>query len=205
MVGGGTYITVGGGGQDECGGTSGGVDTTFTSITLIPFGTSIVGEGGGVGGNYNGMKWFVRLDLRWFKWRKRIGSAGEKNSHNYQILYDGSYRLVGMWLLVKNPNLNLQGSYGGDGGVDTTLSGEYVTGVRRWTGEHGTVGGSNTYSVGGGWLIHMIMIDGSAPIVYGWWWRWWLVDTFLYVLWYLENQVGSGRGIGGTNSQDGNG
>ena len=60
-------------------------------------------------------------------------------------------------LLVKVPNLNLQGSYGGDG-VDTTLSGEYVTGIGGG-GEHGTVGGSNTYSVGGGLLYDVMMVQ----------------------------------------------
>ena len=44
------------------------------------------------------------------------------------------------------------------------MSGEYVTGAGGGAGEHGTVGGSNTYSVGGGWIVPYD-IDGSAPVV----------------------------------------
>ena len=105
---------------------------------------------------------------------------------------------VGDNAVDQSPNLNLQGSYGGDG-AQAILSGEYVTGGGGGAGEHATNGGSNTYSVGGAGLPYDIA-DGSTPIVYagggGGAGGYPMPSTYS-----PESPGGGGRGIAGTNSQ----
>ena len=198
VVGGGTYpITVGAGGQDEPNGGTSGADTTFTSPTPTPFGTSIVGEGGGAGGNYNGPSGSSAGFEGGSSGGNGWANPGEEftQASNHPI---PGITPAGDNAVDQSPNLNLQGSYGGDG-ADTTLSGEYVTGAGGGAGEHGTVGGSNTYSVGGAGLPYDIA-DGSTPIVYaggggG------ASGYPIPAPYSPEAPGGGGRGIGGTNSQ----
>ena len=198
VTGGGTYpITVGAGGQDEPNGGTSGADTTFTSPTPTPFGTSIVGEGGGAGGNYNGPSGS--------SYGFEGGSSGGNGWANpgEEFTQASNHPIPGITpagdnAVDQSPNLNLQGSYGGDG-ADTTLSGEYVTGAGGGAGEHATVGGSNTYSVGGAGLPYDIA-DGSTQIVYagggGGAGGYPMPATYS-----PEAPGGGGRGRGGTNAQ----
>ena len=201
VVGGGTYpITVGAGGQDEPNGGTSGADTTFTSPTPTPFGTSIVGEGGGAGGNYNGPSsssfGFEGGSSGGHGWAGP-GSALEEftQATNHPI---PGITPVGDNAVDQSPNLNLQGSYGGDGSY-STLSGEYTTAAGGGAGENATIGGSNTYSVGGAGLPYDIA-DGSTPIVYaggGGGAGGYPMPT----PYSPEAPGGGGRGIGGSNAQ----
>ena len=199
VVPGGTYpITVGAGGGNEPDSGTNGADTTFTSPVPTPFGTTIVGEGGGAGGDYTGPQPI----------NYEGGSAGGQGYSPEPSTLEPATQATnhpipgitpaGDNAVDQSPNLNLQGSYGGDG-ADTTLSGEYVTGAGGGAGEHGTVGGSNTYSVGGAGLPYDIA-DGSTPIVYaggggG------ASGYPIPAPYSPEAPGGGGRGIGGTNSQ----
>lgn len=200
VVGGGTYpITVGAGGQDEPNGGTSGADTTFTSPTPTPFGTSIVGEGGGAGGNYNGPSGssygFEGGSSGGHGWAGTNAVEEFTQATNHPI---PGISPVGDNAVDQSPNLNLQGSYGGDG-AQAILSGEYVTGGGGGAGEHATNGGSNTYSVGGAGLPYDIA-DGSTPIVYagggGGAGGYPMPATYS-----PEAPGGGGRGIGGTNAQ----
>ena len=198
VVSSGTYpITVGAGGQDEPNGGTSGADTTFTSPTPTPFGTSIVGEGGGAGGDYNGLSSYGY-------------EGGSSGGHGWagtnaveEFTQATNHPIPGITpagdnAVDQSPNLNLQGSYGGDG-AQAILSGEYVTGAGGGAGEHGTNGGSNTYSVGGAGLPYDIA-DGSTPIVYagggGGAGGYPMPATYS-----PEAPGGGGRGRGGTNAQ----
>ena len=200
VVPGGTYpITVGAGGQDEPNGGTSGADTTFTSPTPTPFGTSIVGEGGGAGGNYNGPTGS--------EYGFEGGSSGGHGWAGVNALEEFTQATnhpipgitpAGDNAVDQSPNLNLQGSYGGDG-AQAILSGEYVTGAGGGAGENATNGGSNTYSVGGAGLPYDIA-DGSTPIVYAGGGG----GASGYPIpspYSPEAPGGGGRGIGGTNSQ----
>jgi len=169
VTGGGTYpITVGAGGGIEPNSATSGADTTFTSPTPTPFGTSIIGEGGGAGGHYDspiGPSHTFGL----------VGGSGGGNGYagapspvaefkqatNHPI---PGITPVGENAIDQSPSLNLQGSYGGDGS-ESLISGEYVLGGGGGAGEHGTIGGSNTYSEAGDGLPYNIA-DGSTSIVY---------------------------------------
>ena len=200
VVPGGTYpITVGAGGQDEPNGGTSGADTTFTSPTPTPFGTSIVGEGGGAGGNYNGPTGS--------EYGFEGGSSGGHGWAGVNALEEFTQATnhpipgitpAGDNAVDQSPSLNLQGSYGGDG-AQAILSGEYVTGAGGGAGENATNGGSNTYSVGGAGLPYDIA-DGSTPIVYagggGGAGGYPMPSTYS-----PEAPGGGGRGRGGTNSQ----
>ena len=200
VVPGGTYpITVGAGGQDEPNGGTSGADTTFTSPTPTPFGTSIVGEGGGAGGNYNGPTGS--------EYGFEGGSSGGHGWAGVNALEEFTQATnhpipgitpAGDNAVDQSPSLNLQGSYGGDG-AQAILSGEYVTGAGGGAGENATNGGSNTYSVGGAGLPYDIA-DGSTPIVYAGGGG----GASGYPIpspYSPEAPGGGGRGIGGTNSQ----
>jgi len=200
VVGGGTYpITVGAGGQDEPNGGTSGADTTFTSPTPTPFGTSIVGEGGGAGGNYNGPSGssygFEGGSSGGHGWAGTNAVEEFTQATNHPI---PGITPAGDNAVDQSPNLNLQGSYGGDG-AQAILSGEYVTGAGGGAGEHATNGGSNTYSVGGAGLPYDIA-DGSTPIVYagggGGAGGYPMPATYS-----PEAPGGGGRGRGGTNAQ----
>ena len=201
VVGGCTYpITVGAGGQDEPNGGTSGADITFTSPTPTPFGTSIVGEGGGAGGTYNGPTsssfGFEGGSSGGHGWAGP-GSALEEftQATNHPI---PGITPVGDNAVDQSPNLNLQGSYGGDGSY-STLSGEYTTAAGGGAGENATIGGSNTYSVGGAGLPYDIA-DGSTPIVYaggGGGAGGYPMPT----PYSPEAPGGGGRGIGGSNAQ----
>ena len=193
---GGTYpITVGAGGQDEPNGGTSGADTTFTSPTPTPFGTSIVGEGGGAGGNYPGnAEGFEGGSSGGHGWA--TGTVEEfTQATNHPI---PGITPAGDNAVDQSPSLNLQGSYGGDG-AQSILSGEYATGAGGGAGENATNGGSNTFSVGGAGLPYDIA-DGSTPIVYagggGGAGGYPMPSTYS-----PEAPGGGGRGIGGTNSQ----
>ena len=196
VVPGGTYpITVGAGGQDEPNGGTSGADTTFTSPTPTPFGTSIVGEGGGAGGNYPGnAEGFEGGSSGGHGWA--TGTVEEfTQATNHPI---PGITPAGDNAVDQSPSLNLQGSYGGDG-APSILSGEYATGAGGGAGENATNGGSNTFSVGGAGLPYDIA-DGSTPIVYagggGGAGGYPMPSTYS-----PESPGGGGRGIGGTHSQ----
>ena len=196
VVPGGTYpITVGAGGQDEPNGGTSGADTTFTSPTPTPFGTSIVGEGGGAGGNYPGnAEGFEGGSSGGHGWA--TGTVEEfTQATNHPI---PGITPAGDNAVDQSPSLNLQGSYGGDG-APSILSGEYATGAGGGAGENATNGGSNTYSVGGAGLPYDIA-DGSTPIVYagggGGAGGYPMPSTYS-----PEAPGGGGRGRGGTHSQ----
>ena len=163
VVSSGTYpITVGAGGQDEPNGGTSGADTTFTSPTPTPFGTSIVGEGGGAGGNYPG-------NASGFEGGSSGGNGWDGSNPAEEFTQATNHPIPGITpagdnAVDQSPSLNLQGSYGGDGAL-SVLSGEYATGAGGGAGENATNGGSNTYSVGGAGLPYDIA-DGSTPIVY---------------------------------------
>ena len=197
---GGTYpITVGAGGQDEPNGGTSGADTTFTSPTPTPFGTSIVGEGGGAGGNYNGPSGssygFEGGSSGGHGWAGTNAVEEFTQATNHPI---PGISPAGDNAVDQSPNLNLQGSYGGDG-AQSVLSGEYATAAGGGAGEHATIGGSNTYSVGGAGLPYDIA-DGSTPIVYagggGGAGGYPMPATYS-----PEAPGGGGRGRGGTNAQ----
>ena len=200
VVGGGTYpITVGAGGQDEPTGGTSGADTTFTSPTPTPFGTSIVGEGGGAGGNYDGPS----SSSYGFEGGSSGGHGWAGTNPVEEFTQATNHPIPGISpagdnAVDQSPNLNLQGSYGGDG-AQAILSGEYVTGAGGGAGEHATNGGSNTYSVGGAGLPYDIA-DGSTPIVYagggGGAGGYPMPATYS-----PEAPGGGGRGRGGTNAQ----
>ena len=196
VVGGGSYpITVGAGGQDEPNGGTSGADTTFTSPTPTPFGTSIVGEGGGAGGNYPGnADGFEGGSSGGHGWTS--GTVEEfTQATNHPI---PGITPAGDNAVDQSPSLNLQGSYGGDG-AQSILSGEYVTGAGGGAGENATNGGSNTFSVGGAGVPYDIA-DGSTPIVYagggGGAGGYPMPSTYS-----PEAPGGGGRGRGGTNAQ----
>ena len=198
VTGGGTYpITVGAGGQDEPNAGTSGADTTFTSPTPTPFGTSIVGEGGGAGGTYNGISGsgygFEGGSSGGNGWANPEEEFTQATNHPIPGITP-----VGDNAVDQSPNLNLQGSYGGDG-AQSVLSGEYVTGAGGGAGEHATIGGSNTYSVGGAGLPYNIA-DGSTSIVYaggggG------AAGYPMPAGYSPEAPGGGGRGIGGSNAQ----
>ena len=197
VVPGGTYpITVGAGGQDEPNGGTSGADTTFTSPTPTPFGTSIVGEGGGAGGNYPG-------NASGFEGGSSGGHGWAGTSAVEEFTQATNHPIPGITpagdnAVDQSPNLNLQGSYGGDG-AQSILSGEYATGAGGGAGENATNGGSNTYSVGGAGLPYDIA-DGSTPIIYagggGGAGGYPMPSTYS-----PEAPGGGGRGRGGTHSQ----
>ena len=197
VVGGGTYpITVGAGGQDEPNGGTSGADTTFTSPTPTPFGTSIVGEGGGAGGNYPGNSYgFEGGSSGGHGWAGTQPIEEFTQATNHPI---PGITPAGDNAVDQSPSLNLQGSYGGDG-AQSILSGEYATGAGGGAGENATIGGSNTYSVGGAGLPYDIA-DGSTPIVYaggGGGAGGYPMPT----PYSPEAPGGGGRGIGGSNAQ----
>ena len=201
VVSGGTYpITVGAGGGDEPNGGTSGADTTFTSPVPTPFGTSIIGEGGGAGGNYNGPS----------------GSGagfegGSSGGHGYipeataleEFTQATNHPIPGITpagdnAVDQSPNLNLQGSYGGDGS-NSEMTSEYTHGAGGGAGEHATNPTPNVYAVGGAGLPYDIA-DGSTPIVYagggggsG--------GYPMPVTYSPESPGGGGRGIGGSLSQ----
>ena len=197
VVGGGTYpITVGAGGKDTAEpNVRNGGDTTFTSPTPTPFGTSIVGEGGGAGGNYPGnAEGFEGGSSGGHGWA--TGTVEEfTQATNHPI---PGITPAGDNAVDQSPSLNLQGSYGGDG-AQAILSGEYATGAGGGAGENATNGGSNTFSVGGAGLPYDIA-DGSTPIVYagggGGAGGYPMPSTYS-----PEAPGGGGRGRGGTHSQ----
>ena len=165
VVGGGSYpITVGAGGGNEPDSGTNGADTTFTSPVPTPFGTTIVGEGGGAGGDYTGPN----------PANYEGGSAGGQGYSPEATALEPATQATnhpipgitpaGANTNDQSPSLNLQGSYGGDG-AKAILSGEYVTGAGGGAGENATNGGSNTYSVGGAGLPYDIA-DGSTPVSY---------------------------------------
>ena len=201
VVSGGTYpITVGAGGGDEPNGGTSGADTTFTSPVPTPFGTSIIGEGGGAGGNYNGPS----------------GSGagfegGSSGGHGYvpeataleEFTQATNHPIPGITpagdnAVDQSPNLNLQGSYGGDGS-NSEMASEYTHGAGGGAGEHATNPTPNVYAVGGAGLPYDIA-DGSTPIVYagggGGSGGYPMPATYS-----PEAPGGGGRGIGGSNSQ----
>ena len=197
VVPGGTYpITVGAGGQDEPNGGTSGADTTFTSPTPTPFGTSIVGEGGGAGGNYPG-------NAEGFEGGSSGGHGWAGTNPIEEFTQATNHPIPGITpagdnAVDQSPSLNLQGSYGGDG-APSILSGEYATGAGGGAGENATTGGSNTFSVGGAGLPYDIA-DGSTPIVYagggGGAGGYPMPSTYS-----PEAPGGGGRGRGGTHSQ----
>ena len=201
VVGGGTYpITVGAGGGDEPNGGTSGADTTFTSPVPTPFGTSIIGEGGGAGGNYDGPS----------------GSGagfegGSSGGHGFipeataleEFTQLTNHPIPGITpagdnAVDQSPNLNLQGSYGGDGS-NSEMTSEYTHGAGGGAGEHATNPTPNVYAVGGAGLPYDIA-DGSTPIVYagggGGSGGYPMPATYS-----PEAPGGGGRGIGGTNAQ----
>ena len=198
VVGGGTYpITVGAGGQDEPNGGTSGADTTFTSPTPTPFGTSIVGEGGGAGGDYNGLSSYGY-------------EGGSSGGHGWagtnaveEFTQASNHPIPGITpagdnAVDQSPNLNLQGSYGGDGS-NSEMTSEYTHGAGGGAGEHATNPTPNVYAVGGAGLPYDIA-DGSTPIVYagggggsG--------GYPMPASYSPEAPGGGGRGIGGSNAQ----
>ena len=200
VVGGGTYpITVGAGGGDEANGGTSGADTTFTSPTPTPFGTSIVAEGGGAGGNYPNSPTpgygYEGGSSGGHGWAGTNAVEEFTQATNHPI---PGISPVGDNAVDQSPNLNLQGSYGGDG-AQAILSGEYATGAGGGAGEHATNGGSNLFSVGGAGLPYDIA-DGSTQIVYaggGGGAGGYPMPT----PYSPEAPGGGGRGIAGTNAQ----
>jgi hypothetical protein len=200
VVGGGTYpITVGAGGGDEPDGGTSGADTTFTSPTPTPFGTSIVGEGGGAGGNYPNSP----TPSYGYEGGSSGGHGWAGTNPIEEFTQATNHPIPGITpagdnAVDQSPSLNLQGSYGGDG-AQAILSGEYATGAGGGAGENATNGGSNTFSVGGAGLPYDIA-DGSTPIVYagggGGAGGYPMPSTYS-----PESPGGGGRGIAGTNSQ----
>ena len=201
VTGGATYsVTVGEGGEGKGYPGSGvgedGGDTTFVYSPSV----NIIGEGGGAGGNYNGPS----------------GSGagfegGSSGGHGYvpeataleEFTQATNHPIPGITpagdnAVDQSPNLNLQGSYGGDGS-NSEMSAEYIHGAGGGAGEHGTEGAGNVYAVGGAGLPYDIA-DGSTPIVYagggggsG--------GYPMPASYSPEAPGGGGRGIGGSNAQ----
>ena len=201
VVPGGTYpITVGAGGGDEPNGGTSGADTTFTSPTPTPFGTSIIGEGGGAGGNYDGpsgsgagFEGGSSGGHGFIPEATALEEFTQATNHPIPVITPAGDNAVD-----QSPNLNLQGSYGGDGS-NSEMTSEYTHGAGGGAGEHATNPTPNVYAVGGAGLPYDIA-DGSTPIVYagggggsG--------GYPMPVSYSPEAPGGGGRGIGGTLSQ----
>ncbi len=175
VVGGGTYpITVGAGGKDtaEPNVVNGG-DTTFTSPTPTPFGTSIIGEGGGGAGGFP------------------IGSAnqgGSAGGEGWQASSVQDFKtatqatnhpIPGITPLGANAvdhpqyGVNTQGSYGNDGAAFVQPSAPYPANLQLYrggsgggAGEAATVsGGPTSFSDAGDGMEYNIA-DGSTSISY---------------------------------------
>ena len=199
VVPGGTYpITVGAGGGNEPDSGTNGADTTFTSPVPTPFGTTIVGEGGGAGGDYTGPQPI----------NYEGGSAGGQGYSPEPSTLEPATQATnhpipgitpaGDNAVDQSPNLNLQGSYGNDGSKNEQAS-EYTMGAGGGAGEQGTPPTPNVYAVGGAGLPYNIA-DGSTSIVYaggggG------SAGYPMPTPYSPEAPGGGGRGIGGSNSQ----
>ena len=175
VVGGGTYpITVGAGGKDtaEPNVVNGG-DTTFTSPTPTPFGTSIIGEGGGGAGGFpNGVA-------------NQGGSAGGEgwegdSTQDFKTATQAiNHPIPGITPLGANAvdhpqyGVNTQGSYGNDGAAFVQPSGPYPGTLGNYrggsgggAGEAATVsGGPTSFSDAGDGMEYNIA-DGSTSISY---------------------------------------
>ena len=175
VVGGGTYpITVGAGGKDtaEPNVVNGG-DTTFTSPTPTPFGTSIIGEGGGGAGGFpNGVA-------------NQGGSAGGEgwegdSTQDFKTATQATnHPIPGITPLGANAvdhpqyGVNTQGSYGNDGAAFVQPSGPYPGTLGNYrggsgggAGEAATVsGGPTSFSDAGDGMEYNIA-DGSTSISY---------------------------------------
>ena len=199
VVPGGTYpITVGAGGGNEPDSGTNGADTTFTSPVPTPFGTTIVGEGGGAGGDYTGPQPI----------NYEGGSAGGQGYSPEPSTLEPATQATnhpipgitpaGANAIDQSPSLNLQGSYGNDGSKNEMAS-EYTMGAGGGAGEQGTPPTPNVYAVGGAGLPYNIA-DGSTSIVYagggGGSGGYPMPTTYS-----PEAPGGGGRGIGGSNSQ----
>ena len=175
VVGGGTYpITVGAGGKDTAEpNVRNGGDTTFTSPTPTPFGTSIIGEGGGGAGGFP------------------IGSAnqgGSAGGEGWQASSVQDFKtatqatnhpIPGITPLGANAvdhpqyGVNTQGSYGNDGAAFVQPSGPYPGTLGNYrggsgggAGEAATVsGGPTSFSDAGDGMEYNIA-DGSTSISY---------------------------------------
>ena len=198
VVGGGSYpITVGAGGGNEPDSGTNGADTTFTSPVPTPFGTSIIGEGGGgaggfpigsanQGGSAGGEGWQAS-SVQDFK------TATQATNHPIPGITP-----AGANAIDQSPSLNLQGSYGNDGSENEQAS-EYTMGAGGGAGEQGTPPTPNVYAVGGAGLPYNIA-DGSTSIVYAGGGG----GSGGYPMptpYSPEAPGGGGRGIGGSNSQ----
>ena len=199
VVGGGSYpITVGAGGGNEPDSGTNGADTTFTSPVPTPFGTTIVGEGGGAGGDYTGPQPI----------NYEGGSAGGQGYSPEASTLEPATQATnhpipgitpaGANAIDQSPSLNLQGSYGNDGSKNEQAS-EYTMGAGGGAGEQGTPPTPNVYAVGGAGLPYNIA-DGSTSIVYAGGGG----GSGGYPMptpYSPEAPGGGGRGIGGSNSQ----
>ena len=199
VVGGGSYpITVGAGGGNEPDSGTNGADTTFTSPVPTPFGTTIVGEGGGAGGDYTGPQPI----------NYEGGSAGGQGYSPEPSTLEPATQATnhpipgitpaGANAIDQSPSLNLQGSYGNDGSENEQAS-EYTMGAGGGAGEQGTPPTPNVYAVGGAGLPYNIA-DGSTSIVYAGGGG----GSGGYPMptpYSPEAPGGGGRGIGGSNSQ----
>ena len=199
VVPGGTYpITVGAGGGNEPDSGTNGADTTFTSPVPTPFGTTIVGEGGGAGGDYTGPQPI----------NYEGGSAGGQGYSPEPSTLEPATQATnhpipgitpaGANAIDQSPSLNLQGSYGNDGSKNEQAS-EYTMGAGGGAGEQGTPPTPNVYAVGGAGLPYNIA-DGSTSIVYaggggG------SAGYPMPTPYSPEAPGGGGRGIGGSNAQ----
>ena len=175
VVGGGTYpITVGAGGADTRQPTVyNGGDTTFTSPVSTPFGTSIVGEGGGGAGGFpNGQA-------------NQGGSAGGEgwegdSTQDFKTATQATnHPIPGITPLGANAvdhpqyGVNTQGSYGNDGAAFVQPSGPYPGTLSLYrggsgggAGEAATVsGGPTSFSDAGDGMEYNIA-DGSTSISY---------------------------------------
>ena len=175
VVGGGTYpITVGAGGKDTAEpNVRNGGDTTFTSPTPTPFGTSIIGEGGGGAGGFpNGVA-------------NQGGSAGGEgwegdSTQDFKTATQATnHPIPGITPLGANAvdhpqyGVNTQGSYGNDGAAFVQPSGPYPGTLANYrggsgggAGEAATVsGGPTSFSDAGDGMEYNIA-DGSTSISY---------------------------------------
>ena len=175
VVAGGSYpITVGAGGKDTYEPTIfNGGDTTFTSPTPTPFGTSIVGEGGGGAGGWPAGS------------ANQGGSAGGEgwqgnSTQDFKTATQATnHPISGITPLGTNAvdhpqyGVNIQGSYGNDGAAFAQPNPPYpgTTSLYRGgsgggAGEGATVSsGSGVFSDAGDGMAYDIA-DGSTPIVY---------------------------------------
>ena len=146
VVGGGSYpITVGAGGGNEPDSGTNGADTTFTSPVPTPFGTTIVGEGGGAGGDYTGPQPI----------NYEGGSAGGQGYSPEPSTLEPATQATnhpipgitpaGANAIDQSPSLNLQGSYGNDGSENEQAS-EYTMGAGGGAGDQGTPPTPNVYA-----------------------------------------------------------